>query len=128
MLLTNKVKNSMHTPLISRQDTEVRISDNESSDSDSEDNLAVANYSNAESSEGQTNEEYLVPVVPCFLAKLALDLILGHNQERLAFLFYLKPLFKNSHTPARISTAASKNRHSKNNKKHHRKLSRLLSF
>ena len=46
MLLTSKVKKSTHTPLISRQDTEVRISDNESSDSDqesdSDDDLVVA--------------------------------------------------------------------------------------
>ena len=65
-LLANKVKKL--TQYISRQDSEVRISDNESSDSDeesnSEDDLVVARYSSAESSESETNEEPdLVPVV-----------------------------------------------------------------
>ena len=45
----------------------MRIRDNEISDSeeesDSEDGLVIAHYSSAESSESETNEEELVPVV-----------------------------------------------------------------
>ena len=53
----------------------MRISDNESSDSDeerdSEDDLVVAHYSSAESSESKLKYSYL--------AKLILDVILGHH-------------------------------------------------
>ena len=63
---SNKQGEEINAYISTRQDRDLRIRDNEISDSeeesDSEDDLVIAHYSSAESSESETNEEELVPV------------------------------------------------------------------
>ena len=78
MLQTNKVKKLMPISLQGK----TRIRDNEISDSeeesDSEDDLVIAHYSSAESSESETNEEELVPVVQ-LSRQTRFGAVLGHH-------------------------------------------------
>ena len=64
---SNKQGEEINAYISTRQDRDMRIRDNEISDSeeesDTEDDLVIAHYSSAESSESETNEEELVPVV-----------------------------------------------------------------
>ena len=64
---SNKQGEEINAYISTRQHRDMRIRDNEISDSeeesDSEDDLVIAHYSSAESSESETNEEELVPVV-----------------------------------------------------------------
>ena len=63
----NKQGEEINAYISTREHRDMRIRDNEISDSeeesDSEDDLVVAHYSRVESSESETNEEELVPVV-----------------------------------------------------------------